>query len=408
MLSIHLGRALFYSFASLILIYFIIYFLNNVKNEWMAIRKIAFNLRHITFSFFMIFIVMTMSNIVNDISNIHAWNYELKFLLKIPFFLLILLFFYEKKFFSTQLIYLFLVFGIVFQGLDGLYQSLNGYDFYRGTQRTLCQGLTGTTTNRNYFGFLVGFGLFAFMQLFSIHKGLIGKTLYFLIGSIFFFCVLYSLSRGVWVAVLISLSFLFLYSIFTCKYRNSFFVLAVLLILLGSIFTLDCLASRSVAVLEGSSSSRYPIWKDVTDLILQKPVLGWGMEKMNTYANYNTHAHNVLIEITLHTGFLGLSTFIFCLYLLIKDMLLNKQIFLFSILLYVIVRCFFDHTFFSGHLIPITMVVILFLTCSKTLKEGRSLQTLNLDLDLSLGGQLKTSNSKTVFFTQKPKAREER
>lgn len=369
MLGINLGRAYFYFFAASLVVYFTVYLLKNFAEEWSLLKETILNLKHVAISFLLILMAMTISNIANDFSNLNAWHTQFKFFLKIPILLLTLLFFYRKGFFSLPLFYCFVTFGLCIQALDGLFQATTGYDFFRETNRTLCQGLTGATTNRNFFGYLVGFGIIIFLQLTFHHKKFTEKAIYGAIGAVFFFCILYSLSRGVWFAVIVSLSFLFLYHLFTTRYKRSFFILTVLLLLIASIFTVDCLASRTIAVVQGSSSARYPIWKEVTELIMQKPIFGWGMEKMGFTGNYASHVHNVLLEIILYTGLLGLLTFAYCLYNLIKGMLHNKQIFLFSILVYILIRCLFDHTFFSGHLIPISITILMFLTFAEDSKR---------------------------------------
>jgi len=52
------------------------------------------------------------------------------------------------------------------------------------------------------------------------------------------------------------------------------------------------------------SSGRYEIWKGVSDLISQKPLLGFGMEKIGHYHS-SGHPHNIVIEVAFIQAFLA-------------------------------------------------------------------------------------------------------
>lgn len=61
-------------------------------------------------------------------------------------------------------------------------------------------------------------------------------------------------------------------------------------------------------------TARTIIWDFALKLIIQKPLLGWGElsgEQISNYALYGTsHAHNIILEILLRTGLLGLTSYI--------------------------------------------------------------------------------------------------
>lgn len=424
--SLQVGRGFFYFFLSLILLYFLIDLSRTWKVGLENIKNIIIDLKHISIAFSLIFITMTLANLSNDYSNLIAWSYEVKFFLKVPIFLLILLYFYNKRFFTPQTLYFFIACSIFIHALDGLYQALYGYDFFRGMESTLCEGLTGATKNRNDFGFLIGFGIFFILGLIFNTNKYTEKWLYALCGMLIMFCLLYSLSRAAWLAILISLSFLLVYHLSKTNYKNSLFIIFYAVILVGSSFSIDCLSTRTTNLIESTSLvgttslaesthiaetsslslaepnilveatshaeptslveptrltsttslltedastyERVQIWGAAIEMIAQKPTFGWGMEKMYQFGSFSNHTHNIAIEIALHTGLIGLIAFLYCLYQIFRSIIINKQITLLSVLMYVVIKCSLDHTLFSGNFVPASLVAILFYTFSESLR----------------------------------------
>jgi O-antigen ligase len=140
------------------------------------------------------------------------------------------------------------------------------------------------------------------------------------------FALLFSLTRGVWVAYLVVLLLLG-----AVKGRNALLGAAGGLVALGLF-----LLSAGAGVQERASSlfdlkqnlGRSQIWQANLDMIRERPLLGWGYGNYRKFrdpyyrrypgADTTAHAHNTLLQIWVDAGLLGLGAFLFLFAVILK------------------------------------------------------------------------------------------
>lgn len=370
-LSTQIGRAPFYIFATLTICYFFANVFSNFREEKDRLISLIVRTKKIAFSFLAILGIMTLSNITNDYSNLVAWSYEVKFFLKVPLFILLLAYFFNKSYFSLELLYGFILIAILIQVTSGIFQAISGYDFVNSKEFHLCTGLTGLTSNRNTFGFLIGFGLLAFVEMAFSKLQLHWRALSFAAVSVILFCVLFSMGRGTWIAIFACLAFYSIYSLLIKDYKKCSFSIFLFIVMLISITSLECLTTRTEALVTGNTSGRVIAWGSIIELISQKPLLGWGMEKIGRFGNFSGHPHNIFLEIILYTGFTGLLAFFVCICLIMREMYIEKLAFLFSILLYITIKGSVSLTLFSGNRLTFCIALLIFMVISSNIKPPK-------------------------------------
>jgi putative inorganic carbon (HCO3(-)) transporter len=154
----------------------------------------------------------------------------------------------------------------------------------------------------------------AFMALAAFERSRFRWLVY--VGVAFFssLCLMYSLSRGAYIAFIVAWGFLGL-----VKYRK----LLVLLIVFGMTWTtvvpnavvqrvFMTTDSQDGGALDHSSETRVTLWEDAMDVFHSSPVIGTGWDTyayMGRVGNYRD-THNIYIKFLVETGVVGLLLFL--------------------------------------------------------------------------------------------------
>ncbi|MGB5792449.1 O-antigen ligase family protein [Poseidonibacter sp.] len=305
---------------------------------------------------------MTISNIINDISYISAWRMELMFILRYALIFIILIYLYSKNFINKQTITIFLFVALLIQCFDGIYQSIVGYDFFKDNLGSLNNGLTGAVSNRNTYGFLMGIGVcLTFIYLFKRSKVDLVSFFILIFLLMFSFTTLFSYSRGVWIALILSL---LIYIVSQFKYLRAIHIVYFLLI--ASIISLllantDSLSSRINDLIALKTSNRDIIWLKAISLIKEQPIFGWGLDSWKIYGTVNyAGVHNSILEILLFTGILGLISFFSILYITLKKIYIYKQWELLFIIIFLIITSLFGHSIFKSKIYLSVVTILMF------------------------------------------------
>lgn len=166
------------------------------------------------------------------------------------------------------------------------------------------------------------------LYLFIIARSVFSKSIYFLLLLLNLLALIFSASRGAWVALFISF-FLFLFLFYFKKNRKVFYWgLFFLILILAPLFvSKNYLGERFRSAFDfsrGSSSARVVIWNSSLDFIKSNP-WGLGLENQKEaiidyyqvdwakFTKVNTifdRAHNIFLDILLTVGVLGLLIFL--------------------------------------------------------------------------------------------------
>ena len=97
------------------------------------------------------------------------------------------------------------------------------------------------------------------------------------------------------------------------------------------------------------TSGRDLIYADATEMILERPILGYGLDSFTSYTGH-IYPHNILLEMVIEIGILG--AIVFAVYLIYSLIILfkakNTSLFLFSGLpLYMIIVQLFSGEFYD-------------------------------------------------------------
>ena len=349
------------SIVLLILSFFVIVFRENDFLDF--IKKIKILL----YFFVAILFSMTISNLSNDFSWLmDSLKIQFSYFYRYMLIILVLLYFFEKKIFSKNFFLIYLLISLLVQGIDGIFQSLEGYDYFKQIKGNLIIGLTGVTFNRNAFGFLMGIGVILSLYFFNIND-LYKKYIGIITISIFIFCTIFSYSRAVWVSLCIVL-FIYLFINFRVINKKIFFFFSFIFIFI-LFFSIDTLNNRLTSLFMMNSSNRDTIWLFTINLIEEKPFLGWGLASWSFIGlkNYSS-VHNSLLEIILILGLFGFVIYFVFFVFLMREILYFKDFKSLYILIFFIVVSLFDQNVFTGKIFLSCFSLLIFNIFSNRLK----------------------------------------
>ena len=349
----------------------LIFLVNLIKNRDYVYFKNLFNLyKNFLFAFGLIILSMFISNIFNEIPK-SGWSSLFSYIYRYALICIILIYFYSKHFFSRDTVGLFILISLGIQGLDGVYQTFVGYDLFKHNIGGFAEGLTGATFNRNTFGFFMGLGVltsyFLLMKKFTLD---IKHSVISLLLVIFLFGTLFSYSRATWVAVFICL---LIYSIINYKKINLKYLLIIFTISVGIFYLFnfsDSLLIRFNSLIGGDSSNRYEIWLKAIEMIIQKPIFGWGIESWEIFGiKEYAGIHNIYLEILFSLGILGFFCFSYFVFLILKNSLKNKDyVFLIFLVYFLVIGCF-DHSILTGKTYLSSITLLIFFILSKKVDD---------------------------------------
>lgn len=264
-------------------------------------------------SIFIVFGLIVLSMIISSILGINIWHSlleTLRFATRYMLILLVLLYFYKNDFFTTRFVIKVIVISLSIYALDGLYQYFVGYDLFKANP-LMGGGLTGATFNRNVLGMFMAIGsIITFSLLFyNDCKNIYCKYGIFILFLLMIFDLLFSLSRDSWlfftIYIILFVPYIYKKNLLTKK-RLVMSLLVFLLVPLLFVSN-DILMIRLHALLNGDSSSRFEIWREVLPYIRENILFGYGIDTYKTLlANGVAGVHNSILEILLFLGSLGL------------------------------------------------------------------------------------------------------
>lgn len=359
-ISIPFKNAIYQGSTIFLIIFFLVYVIKN--KDYDNLKILFYKYKDLFIAFSLIILSMTISNILNDVSKTEAWQLELSYIYRYAFIFIVLIYFYSKDFFSKQILIIFIFISLGIQGLDGVFQSITGYDIFKHNPGDLSLGLSGATFNRNIFGFFMGIGiLFSF---FLIKKDEILNKINLIFISffiIFIFSTLFSYSRATWVAVFASfiLYFVINYKKINVKHIIGISIISIVLIVI--FLNIDLLQNRFEELLNGQTSYRDIIWINTTNLIKEKMFFGWGVDTWQIYGLKEfAGVHNITLEILFFMGFFGLFSFIIFLGLIIKEIFSIKNYEVLSFIVFMLIIGQFDHSIITGKTYLATMTILMF------------------------------------------------
>ena len=221
------------------------------------------------------------------------------------------------------------------QGLNGIYQYLNGVDFFR--HYPLIQGrVTASFPQPTHVGLLsmmVPFGI-AYLELDKPNL----RRILLLLGILSVCATLVlSLTRNSWVGLLCGIAVMLLFTRRKKVYIATIAILLLSLLLLAPPKT----CNRLLSILDFSSNPRVLLWQTSWKMFKDAPVVGQGIDtfselffkfippKINTNKKFipsHIHPHNIYLESLAERGIVGFITMIYLFFLLARYCyLINKQ-----------------------------------------------------------------------------------
>ena len=359
-ISIPFKNAIYQGSTIFLIIFFLVYVIKN--KDYDNLKILFYKYKDLFIAFSLIILSMTISNILNDVSKTDAWHLEFSYIYRYAFIFIVLIYFYSKNFFSKQMLIIFIFISLGIQGLDGVFQSITGYDIFKHNIGDLTIGLSGATFNRNIFGFFMGIGiLFSF---FLIKKDEILNKINLIFLSffiIFIFSTLFSFSRAVWVSVFLSFILYFVLNYKRINIKHIIWISIICFSLILIFLNIDLLQNRFEELLNGQTSYRDIIWINTTNLIKEKMFFGWGIDTWGIYGLKEfAGIHNVTLEILFYMGFFGLFSFIIFLGLIIKEIFSIKNYEVLSFIVFMLIIGQFDHSIITGKTYLATMTILMF------------------------------------------------
>ncbi|MCF7907830.1 MAG: O-antigen ligase family protein [Candidatus Omnitrophica bacterium] len=314
-----------------------------------------------------------------------------------------LLFYFAQVFIKKEHIkYLLVVFfcSAFLICINGIYQKIFYSGFIRNFNLSILSSNSGIAAVRSTFLHYNDFSsyltviFFLTLGFFLDEKKIIRRLFIFCLFSVLLVNLLFTLSRGAWLALIV-VSF-FSIIIFFSKRRIalSLFILAILA---GTLFLIPGFNGRLVSIFQvGGDAGRFFIWKTAMLMFKESPLLGRGpglfMDYMNSYQYRGMsglgfasplYAHNCYLQILAEMGIFGLLSFFWFLGELLKKGYRRTRksgdFLLLGILLALVaflIHSFFDTQFYSLKLSILFWLLVSFLGVCIT-KESPKVITRN-------------------------------
>jgi hypothetical protein len=293
----------------------------------------------------------------------------LKFIYRYILIFVILIYFYQYEYFSRFWMLVIIMGVLSIHSFNGVYQYFVGYDLFLGSAPDgPTYLLSGALFQHNPFGFLMAIGSSILYYLLINNKSYISikyeKLIYLVLFFSFVFTLLHSQSRSAWVmfgvfSIICTIEYI-KNNGFDKKLKLIFISVVVILIVLV-IFDKN-LQHRLLQLLSGYSANRADvIWPFTIKHILDYPFLGHGID---TYVMLKEHkfqgVHNMILEILLYLGSVGLIVYIYSLGKIIKDGLKLDTNVYFAFLVSFLVLLLFDGSIINSKLDLSILTIIMF------------------------------------------------
>src|SRR5579872_411876 len=201
----------------------------------------------------------------------------------------------------------------------GFYHTVSGRDFSHFSNGLRYSGVFGYAGQNGLAAFMAEFLIFL-LAIAPAARDIWSRVLVY--GSIFLsaFCILFSFSRGGYVALLAGLIVLGL-----MKDRKYLVIVAILLASWQTVVPNEVreriLMTYEAGQVESSASERLELWEDAATIIPKHPILGTGFvtyRYLGRSADY-LDTHNYFVKVIVETGFVGLILFAYLLCLIMRE-----------------------------------------------------------------------------------------
>lgn len=334
--------------------------------------------KSIILPFLFVIFSMVLSNSINLIDRLDSWKIIIYYVFRYFLIFLTLLYAFEQKMISRKFVFISFMASLSLQAIDGVYQSLFGYDFLKQLVASLDIGLSGATFNRNVFGLFMAIGASLCTNLIFKNKDyrLKRMALFFslILLLMFLYCLLFSYSRSAWLfyAIFITSLFCFNHEVLTIKH---FLFLMILLTSVAILFySSPQLMARFHQLVSGEDSARYSIWINTISFIKESPFFGYGLITYDTVGLSNPNApkiasiHNSVLEILFFLGSFGFIAFSYLLYAIYVKIVDFKDKAYLSFFISSAIITLFDHSIISGMTNISALVILSFFIYSHTPK----------------------------------------
>ncbi|MBY0540899.1 MAG: O-antigen ligase family protein [Campylobacterales bacterium] len=351
--SIPFKNSIFQASVVIISIFFF-YHLFKTKNFNILVENLK-ETKYLFIGFCFIILTMLLSNTINpEYLDKKSWHTIFSFVYKYGLIFVILAYFYKLEFFRKREIL------IVVLGSFSLLLFAGIYQFIQNPTIVMGEGITGSLNNRNAFGLMMGMGFVLALCILKYKRNI---ALFLII--LFSFFMIFSFSRSSWVASICSFIVLLLLNYKTIKLSHITYFLCFLCFLVVLYFSFDSFQNRFEQLLHGNSSNRTTIWLYTIEFIKEKLFFGYGLNSFknlpNDFLNEFPDPHNSTLEILLYTGFFGLISCVFTIFVVLKRIYESKNFILFPIATYFIIVTQFDFgAFGSKELLSFLTIFVFF------------------------------------------------
>lgn len=360
-------------FTFLIIIFFIVTLIRD--HDYKHLASIVTESRKLFLPFLFFIIAITISNLINQSSYPDIWIQEFKFIFRFPLLVLILMYLYSKSLFKKETLIIFILISLLLQSIDAIYQYTSGYDFFKHYAGNLCSGLTGANPNRALFGFLMATAsIISFVLLINSNNKPRELLLLFIITS-FLFGLIYSFTRGSWLAFSISLLLFCIASYEKIKLKHVYYLMFFAAFAAVLFSSSDCLTTRVEQLTTGESSGRFDLWLQALEYIKQKPIFGWGLHNSEAIHSLGSrefkYVHNSVLELLVKSGVAGFLAFTSIVIITIRELIIRSLLGLLSIFIFLMITSLFDHSIFVSNVFISVLSILIFFIYSPINKPKR-------------------------------------
>lgn len=339
-LSIPFKNAI-YQISVLLLIVMFIYHLVNTMRFDILIENFK-KTKYLFIGFCFIVISMCISNLLNaEYLTSKSWYTVGMFIIRYGIIFIVLSYFYKLDYFKKEEVVITILLSLSLVMFTGFYQiiyNLNVLD---------SEGITGVLSNRNIFGLFMGMGLVLSILL-LINK----KILAFFLILAFSFFMIFSFSRSAWVSSIFAFLVFLIINYKKIKLNHLVYLVTFLFIILLIYLNFDSFQNRIRLLLDGYSSDRDLIWMHTITFIKEKIVFGYGMNSFKNLPDpllqIYVAPHNMILENLIFIGTIGLLSFIFTFFIILRNIIITRNLILLPIASYFLIVTQFDFSVFSS------------------------------------------------------------
>jgi O-antigen ligase len=207
----------------------------------------------------------------------------------------------------------------------GFWGTASGRDFSSFSNDLRDEGAMGYAGSNELAAFEAQFAIFA-LALAAFEKKRLRKLAYYALGAFSALCLMYSLSRGGYVAFLAGWVFLGLTKQRVLLVALIVFALTWTTVVPNAVQQRVFMTYDENGALEHSAETRITLWEDAMELFDSNPATGTGfntyayMHRVGTYED----THNFFLKVMVETGLIGLALFI---WLIAKTFLTGFRLF---------------------------------------------------------------------------------